>query len=110
MTKKTSAAQDQLTQQVIAAYSKIADPRTRELVVAFIKLLHDYVKDMKLSAKEYNFIWEFLTKMGQYTNDIEHKYTPYIRNEFLLMGDILGISELVELINYQPEVKDALRN
>jgi protocatechuate 3,4-dioxygenase beta subunit len=103
MSNTTSAPTEDLTQNVINAYSKIENERTRELVVSFIKLLHGYVKEMKLSEKEYNFAWNFLTKIGLFTNDAEHKYTPFVRNEFLLMGDILGISELVELINHKTD-------
>jgi catechol 1,2-dioxygenase len=102
---KISDLPEDLTQRVIDAYSKIENARTRELVVSLVTLLHGYVKDMKLTEKEYDFAWNFLTKMGLFTNDYEHKYSPYVRNEFLLMGDILGISELVELINYQPDEK-----
>jgi protocatechuate 3,4-dioxygenase beta subunit len=103
MTNQTSDLNDDLTQRVINAYSKIENPRTRELVVTLIKLLHNYIKEMKLTPQEYAVAWNFLTKMGQFTNDTDHKYTPFVRNEFLLMGDILGLSELIELMNDKPD-------
>lgn len=94
---------ESLTQRVIKSYSRIENPRIRELVVSFIKHLQNYIKEVTLTTAEFDFAWDFLAKMAYFTNDTEGKYTKEVRNEFLLMSDILGISELVELINYPHE-------
>jgi catechol 1,2-dioxygenase len=94
-----------LTKRVIEAYFHIEDPRTRELVVSLIKHLQNYVKEVKITPVEFDFAWNFLAKMAHFTHDTEQKYTPENRNEFLLMSDIIGISELIELLNYPHEPK-----
>lgn len=92
-----------LTKRVLEAYSHIDDARTRELVVSLIKHLQNYVKEVKFTSTEFDFAWDFLAKMARFTHDTEQKYTKEDRNEFLLMSDIIGISELIELINYPHE-------
>lgn len=89
-----------LIRRVDEAYSQIEDPRTRQLVLALIKHLQNYVQEVKFTAAEFDFAWDFLAKMARFTHDTEQKYTKEDRNEFLLMSDIIGISELVELINW----------
>jgi catechol 1,2-dioxygenase len=107
MTKKTADIKENLTKRVVDAYSQIEDPRTRQLVVSLIKHMHNFVNEVQLTAEEYEFAWNFFTRLGLFTNDTAHKYTPFERNEFLLIGDILGVSELVELLNY-PEDADVI--
>lgn len=92
-----------LTKRVIEAYSYIENPRTKELVLGLIKHLHDYVKEVKLTTTEFDFAWDFLARMAQFTHDVEQKYTKENRNEFLLMSDIIGVSELIELLDYPHE-------
>lgn len=102
---KTDNAQliQNLTARVLEAYSHIDDPRTREVIVSLIKHLHNFVKEIKFTTKEFDFACAFLAKMAHFTDDTEQKYTKEKRNEFLLMADIIGVSELIELLDYPHE-------
>lgn len=103
MKKDNAELINNLTKRVIEAYSQIENPRTREVVVAFIKHLHNFVKEVKFTTTEFDFAWNFLAKMAHFTHDTEQKYTKENRNEFLLMSDIIGVSELIELLDYPHE-------
>lgn len=83
---------DQFTHRVLEAYSHIENPRTKTLIAALIKHLHAYVKETHLSESEWEFTWDFLARMA--------KFTSPERNEFLLLADVLGVSQLIETINH----------
>ncbi len=80
------------TEKVLSAYSEIEDLRMKQLIHHLIRCLHTYVEEMVLSEREWESTWEFLASMS--------KFTHATRNEFLLLADILGVSQLVELINH----------
>ncbi|WP_218644482.1 dioxygenase [Francisella sp. Scap27] len=82
-----------LTKRVLDAYSKFDDPRSKELTQSLIKHIHSFVKDVRLTNQEWEFCWKTFRTMADFTGDD--------RNEFLLMGDILGVSQLVEEVNHQ---------
>lgn len=90
--QNTSSA-ERFTRKVLDAYSEIENPRTRQLIQILISHLHSYVNKTKLSEQEWEYTWCFLARMAQFTNEE--------RNEFLLLADVLGISQLVEIINHE---------
>ncbi|HVV68493.1 MAG TPA: dioxygenase [Gammaproteobacteria bacterium] len=86
---------EQLTAKVLGAYSAIANPRVRELIQALIKHWHAFVIEAKLSESEWEYAWQFLTQMAEMTHQGQ--------NEFILAADVLGVSQLIEMINHPPE-------
>ncbi|HEV2613998.1 MAG TPA: dioxygenase [Gammaproteobacteria bacterium] len=81
------------TDKVLKAYAAIENPRSKELIQNLIKHLHAYVKETNLSTSEWEFTWDYLAQMAKFTHDDG--------NEFLLLADVLGVSQLIELINHQ---------
>ena len=55
--------------------------------------LHEYVRRTKLTFEEWEYAIDFLTRAGQ-------KCTP-IRQEFILLSDVLGVSMLVDAVNHR---------
>ncbi len=51
------------------------------------------MKDVELTEEEWGFAIDFLTRTGQMSNDV--------RQEFILLSDVLGVSMLVETINHR---------
>ncbi len=82
---------DQLTDDVLRAYTESPDPRLRELLTTLIKHLHAFVAETGLTTAEWMAGLEFLTAVGQQCDDE--------RQEFILLSDVLGLSSLVESIN-----------
>ena len=58
-----------------------------------MKSLHDYVRKTDLTFEEWEYAIDFLTRIGQ-------KCTP-IRQEFILLSDVLGVSMLVDAVNHR---------
>jgi catechol 1,2-dioxygenase len=79
-----------LTGRVLKSYSSIEEPRLRSLVLALIRHLHAYVGETELTDQEWEFAWNFMGRMAAVSD----------RNEFLLAGDVLGVSQLIETLNH----------
>ena len=81
------------TGKVLTAYSHIEDPRLKSIVSLLIKHLHACVKEMKVSDEEWEFAWDFMERMAEKTSPV--------RNEFLLLADVIGVSQLIETLNHE---------
>jgi len=57
-----------------------------------VKSLHDHVRKSVLTFEEWEYAIDFLTRTG-------HKCTD-IRQEFILLSDVLGVSMLVDAVNF----------
>jgi hydroxyquinol 1,2-dioxygenase len=83
----------ELTAAVIESFDKTPDPRTKFLLQELVRSLHDYVRKTDLTFGEWEVAIDFLTRTGQ-------KCTP-IRQEFILLSDVLGVSMLVDAVNHR---------
>jgi catechol 1,2-dioxygenase len=80
-----------LTEQVLAVMAQTDDPRLREIMIALVRHLHDFVRDVRLTEEEFRAATAIIAKLGQLTNDTH--------NEVVLMAGSLGVSPLVVLLN-----------
>ncbi|KAI0315716.1 aromatic compound dioxygenase [Amylostereum chailletii] len=71
------------------------NPRIRFLLHNLVEMLHEYVRKTSLTTEEWMSTIEFLTRTG-------HTCTP-LRQEFILLSDVMGVSALVDAIN-NPQV------
>ena len=83
--------QDDVTQAVLQEMHRTPDPRTKEVLAALVRHLHQFVKEVKLTEKEFQESISFINAIGQ-------KTTPS-HNEAMLIAGALGVSNLVCLIN-----------
>src|ERR1700742_4151602 len=83
----------ELTAAVIKSFEETSDPRAKFLLEELVKSLHDYVRKTDLTFEEWDYAINFLTRVGQ-------KFTP-IRQEFILLSDVLGVSMLVDAVNHR---------
>jgi hydroxyquinol 1,2-dioxygenase len=67
------------------------DARIGVVMTSLIRHLHDFIRDVELTEKEWMTAIQFLTKAGQ--------TCTAQRQEFILMSDTLGVSILVDAIN-----------
>lgn len=86
--------QETLTQVFLDYCGDETSPRLRFLLEHLVNHLHDFVRETGLTHAEWRKAIELLTKAGEITNDE--------RNEFVLFSDILGVSSLVDMINWKP--------
>ena len=84
---------DNMPQAVLEEYgSKTEDPRLREIMLALITHLHEFVKEVELTEEEWFKAIQFLTAVGHKCDDV--------RQEFILLSDTLGVSSLVDTVNH----------
>jgi catechol 1,2-dioxygenase len=62
-------------------------------VALLIKHLHACVNEMQPTDEEWEFAWDYMRRMAAITGPE--------RNEFLLFGDIIGVSQLIETLNHE---------
>ena len=82
-----------LTAAVIKSFENTPNPRAKFLLQELVKSLHDYVRKTDLTFEEWEYAIDFLTRTGQ-------KCTP-IRQEFILLSDVMGVSMLVDAVNHR---------
>ena len=80
-----------LTPAVIAAMGQTSDPRMRDILMALVKHLHAFVREVRLTEVEFREATAVLNEIGQMQTDSH--------NEFVLMSGSLGVSSLVCLLN-----------
>src|SRR6201987_2872492 len=91
--RKEARIADALTEKVLQAYSGIDNARLREIVACLIRHLHAFVREAKPTDKEFEAGWALMAEMAKFTGDE--------RNEYLLLCDVIGVSELIDAINHQ---------
>ena len=78
---------------VAASFDRTPDPRLREVLTSLVQHLHAFVKDVGLTESEWVTAIDFLTRTGQMSDEV--------RQEFILLSDVLGVSMLVETLNHR---------
>jgi hydroxyquinol 1,2-dioxygenase len=89
----TQFSEAELTAAVIRSFDDAPDPRAKFLLQELVKSLHDYVRKTDLSMEEWESAIDFLTRTGQKCTDI--------RQEFILLSDVLGVSMMVDAVNHR---------
>jgi hypothetical protein len=82
---------DGVTDVVLRAMSHTPNARLREIMESFVRHLHSFVREVRLTESEYDIAIDFLNRIGKRTNDVH--------NEGILFADAVGFSTLVCLLN-----------
>lgn len=83
--------EDNITDLAIERWATTRSPRLAELMTALVRHIHDYAREVGLTADEWMTTIEWLTATGQISNDK--------RQEFILASDVVGLSMLVVQMN-----------
>ncbi|MBI2716686.1 MAG: catechol 1,2-dioxygenase [Rhizobiales bacterium] len=83
--------QEDVTEVVLDAFKNAADPRVREILIALVKHLHAFARDVHLTEEEFQTAVQYVVQLGQKTTDTH--------NEAVLMSGSLGFSTLICLLN-----------
>jgi hydroxyquinol 1,2-dioxygenase len=83
--------EENLTDLAIERWSQIPDPRLREVMMALIKHLHAFVREVEPTGPEWFAAIDWLTRVGKICDEK--------RQEFILASDVFGVSMLVDAIN-----------
>jgi len=82
-----------LTAEVLHRIRKTKNPRLKQVMTAYIRHLHAFVREVKPTPEEWMQGIGFLTETGHWSTGK--------RQEFILMSDTLGVSMLVDALNYK---------
>jgi catechol 1,2-dioxygenase len=83
--------QASVTDAVVEAFGRTADPRLREILLALVRHLHGFIREVKLTEREFQEATRIIAALGQ--------KTTASHNEVVLMAGSLGVSALVCLLN-----------
>jgi hydroxyquinol 1,2-dioxygenase len=85
------ASEKDVTKAVLSELERAPNPRFREVMSAFIRHLHDFAREVKLTEEEFQAAVGYIVALGKHTNE-NH-------NEAVLMSGTLGFSALICLLN-----------
>jgi catechol 1,2-dioxygenase len=85
------ADQGMVTDVVLDAMKRAPNARLREVMASFVRHMHAFARETKLTEEEFELGIDFLNRIGQATNDSH--------NEGILFSDATGFSTLVCLLN-----------
>ncbi len=80
-----------VTDAAIAQMANTPDPRMKRIMEAAVRHLHAFAREVNLTPAEWLLGIKFLTEVG-------HACTP-VRQEFILLSDVLGLSALVNALH-----------
>ncbi|NGY60418.1 hydroxyquinol 1,2-dioxygenase [Lentzea sp. NEAU-D13] len=83
--------EERLTAEVVASFANTPDPRLKELLESLTRHLHSFIREVRLTEREWARAIEFLTAAGHLTDDE--------RQEFILLSDVLGASMQTIAVN-----------
>jgi protocatechuate 3,4-dioxygenase beta subunit len=83
---------DNITENVITINSLCEDERMKYILERLVTHLHDFARETRLSSDEWMTGLRFLTEVGQICTTV--------RQEFILLSDVLGLSLLVDSIDH----------
>lgn len=89
-----TVTKDNITDVFSAYFGEDTDPRTRDVLTALARHVHDFAREVNLTHEEWRKAVEFLQWTGNIT-------TPE-RNEFVLLSDVMGLSSLVDMLHSSP--------
>ncbi len=80
-----------VTEAVLSELDRAKNPRLREVLSAFVRHLHDFAREVKLTEEEFQAAIGYIVALGKHTNKTH--------NEAVLMSGSLGFSTLICLLN-----------
>jgi catechol 1,2-dioxygenase len=80
-----------VTDIVITAMAGAENERLRQVAAAFVRHMHAFAREVRLTEEEFDLGIEFLNRIGQASHDLH--------NEAILFSDAIGFSTLVCLLN-----------
>jgi catechol 1,2-dioxygenase len=83
--------EEDVTRAALAVMERTTDPRLREIMLALVRHLHAFVREVRLTEAEFREATAILNEMGALASDTH--------NETVLMAGSLGLSSLVCLLN-----------
>jgi hydroxyquinol 1,2-dioxygenase len=85
--------EDNITDLAVERWATAKDPRLAQIMTAFVRHLHDFAREVRLTEAEWMTAIQWLARTGQISDEK--------RQEFILASDVLGLSMLVVQMNHR---------
>lgn len=92
----TRLAENLITAKAIASFDATSNERLRHVIQTLVRHLHAFAQDVELTEQEWFEGIRFLTATGQ-------KCDGLVRQEFILLSDVIGLSMLVDAMNHRAD-------
>ena len=79
--------EEDVTAAVLSELQRAPNPRFREIMRAFVRHLHDFAREVKLTEEEFRKAMDYVVRSARHTNETH--------NEAVLIAGSLGLSQLV---------------
>ncbi|MBT8169837.1 hydroxyquinol 1,2-dioxygenase [Phaeobacter gallaeciensis] len=89
-----TVTKNNITDVFMGYLSEDTDPRTREIMGALVRHMHDFARETKLTHDEWRAGIAFLEGCAAVESEDHH--------EFVLASDVLGLSSLVDMLHSSP--------
>ncbi|GAA2354129.1 protocatechuate 3,4-dioxygenase subunit beta [Saccharopolyspora halophila] len=89
--EKQRRIEQDLMDAVLSSFEDTADERLKTVLRSLTTHLHAFIRDVRLTQREWDAAIAFLTEAGHITDDK--------RQEFILLSDVLGVSMLTIAVN-----------
>jgi len=83
--------QEDVTKAVLAELQRAPNARFKKIMSAFVRHLHDFAREVKLTEEEFREAMAYIVKLGQHSNATH--------NEAVLISGSLGLSQLICMLN-----------
>jgi catechol 1,2-dioxygenase len=83
--------QHDVTTAVLSELQRAPDPTFREIMSAFVRHLHDLVREVRLTEEEFHAAVAYVVALGKHSSESH--------NEAVLMAGSLGLPALICLLN-----------
>ncbi|KAF2086681.1 cathecol 1,2-dioxygenase [Saccharata proteae CBS 121410] len=83
---------DNITENVHLINSRTPNPRLKYIFERLVTHVHDFARETRLSTDEWMTGLQYLKEVGQISSDV--------RQEFILLSDVIGLSLLVDSIDH----------
>ncbi|MCA4964394.1 MULTISPECIES: dioxygenase [unclassified Pseudomonas] len=94
MSHSDIASEREITARAVNSFAHTPDARLRFLLQKLVGHLHNFASEVELGEAEWFQAIQFLTATGQKCDDV-------VRQEFILLSDVLGLSMLVDAIEHR---------
>ena len=66
--------EEALIKNVLQSFEDCTDPRLKQVMQSLVTHLHAFIRDVRLTAQEWNKAIEVLTAVGHITDDRRHEF------------------------------------
>jgi hydroxyquinol 1,2-dioxygenase len=94
--------QEDVTTAVLAELKRAPNARFREILSAFVRHMHDFLREAKLTEQEFHTALGYIVAIGKHSSESH--------NEAVLMAGSLGLSALVCLLNNTDDALETDQN